>query len=49
VNDVPIWLIVAAGFLVLACVEMCWRLRNRDSLWRAVRGWLGRVVDILSG
>jgi hypothetical protein len=49
VNGVQAWLIVAAGFFVLACVEMYWQLRKGDSLWRAVRSWLSRIVDILSG
>jgi hypothetical protein len=48
-NEVRWWLLFAAGFFVLACVELYMRLRKGTSLWRALREWTVKIVDILSG
>jgi hypothetical protein len=48
-NAVQVWTIVASCFFALACVELYWRLRKNESIGRALRNWLGKIVDILSG
>lgn len=48
-SDVQWWLLFAVGFLVLATGELYMRLKRKASLWTALREWLVKIVDILSG
>jgi hypothetical protein len=48
-TDVQWWLLLAVGFFALACIELYLRLRKRTSLWRALREWAVKIIDILSG
>jgi hypothetical protein len=48
-STVQVWMLVAASFFALACVEMYWQRRKGQSFWRALRTWFGKIVDILSG
>jgi hypothetical protein len=49
VSVVQWWLLFVAAFFMTATVELYMRLRKKASLWRALREWLVKIVDIFSG
>jgi hypothetical protein len=48
-NEVVGWMLVAAVFVVIASVELILRVVRGFSLLRAIRDWLVKLFDTVSG
>jgi hypothetical protein len=48
-NEVVVWILLAAAFILLATLELVRRRKKGARWWPALKEWLVKLFDTLSG
>jgi hypothetical protein len=48
-NEVQMWVLLAGVFILYATVEFLLSVFKKKPLWRSVKDWLIKILDVLSG
>jgi hypothetical protein len=48
-NEVALWVFLAAFFIAWACAELVCRVLRKKPVWSTLKDWLVKLLDTLTG